>query len=62
MAEALGTARDGRPVLVDVAIDYAHKTYFTEGVVRTTFWRLPWCLTHMEQHEHSQDRLSTGRS
>jgi acetolactate synthase-1/2/3 large subunit len=32
----------GRPVVVDTAIDYAEKTYFTRGVVRTTFGRLPW--------------------
>jgi len=29
-------------VIVDVAIDYSRKTYFTRGVVKTTFWRLPW--------------------
>jgi len=32
----------GRPVLVDVAIDYAEKTWFTRGVVKTMFARLPW--------------------
>ena len=32
----------GRPVLVDVAIDYSVKTYFTRGVVKTNFLRLPW--------------------
>lgn len=32
----------GRPVLVDVAIDYSRKTWFTKGVVRTNFGRLPW--------------------
>jgi acetolactate synthase-1/2/3 large subunit len=42
MGEALETARGGRPVLVDVAIDYSHKTWFTRGVVATTFRRLPW--------------------
>ena len=30
-----------RPVLVDVAIDYSRKTWFTEGVVKTTLGRLP---------------------
>ena len=39
---ALDIARGGKPVMVDVAIDYSHKTYFTRGVVATTFWRLPW--------------------
>jgi acetolactate synthase-1/2/3 large subunit len=32
----------GRPVLVDTAIDYAEKTYFTRGVVKTNLLRLPW--------------------
>ena len=32
----------GRPVVVDVAIDYAQKTYFTRGVVKTNLLRLPW--------------------
>ena len=32
----------GKPVVVDTAIDYSQKTYFTRGVVRTTFLRLPW--------------------
>ena len=34
--------REGRPVVVDVAIDYSRKTYFTAGVVRTNLGRLPW--------------------
>ena len=33
---------EGRPVAIDVAIDYTRKTYFTKGVVRTTLGRLPW--------------------
>ena len=32
----------GRPVVVEVAIDYSQKTYFTRGVVRTNLGRLPW--------------------
>jgi acetolactate synthase I/II/III large subunit len=32
----------GRPVLVDVAVDYSEKTFFTRGVVKTTLLRLPW--------------------
>jgi len=32
----------GRPVVVDTAIDYTEKTWFTRGVVRTTLGRLPW--------------------
>jgi acetolactate synthase-1/2/3 large subunit len=42
LAKALETARDRRPVMVEVAIDYSHKTYFTRGVVATNFWRLSW--------------------
>ena len=32
----------GKPVVVDTAIDYSQRTYFTRGVVKTTFLRLPW--------------------
>jgi len=42
LTEALAVARNGKPVFVDVAIDYSQKTWFTKGVVATTFWRLPW--------------------
>jgi acetolactate synthase-1/2/3 large subunit len=33
---------EGRPVVVDVAIDYSRKTFFTRGVVKTNLRRLPW--------------------
>ncbi len=33
---------EGRPVAAEVAIDYGRKTWFTRGVVRTNFRRLPW--------------------
>ncbi len=39
---ALDVVRGGQPALVEVAIDYSRKTYFTKGVVKTNFWRLPW--------------------
>jgi acetolactate synthase I/II/III large subunit len=42
LAEALARARRGEPVMVEVTIDYAQKTYFTKGVVTTNLWRLPW--------------------
>ena len=42
LAEAFAAARGGRPVIVEVAIDYSRKTHFTRGVVKTNFWRLPW--------------------
>ncbi len=42
LRRSLEIAREGRPVVVEVAIDYSRKTYFTRGVVATNFWRLPW--------------------
>jgi acetolactate synthase-1/2/3 large subunit len=42
LAKALTVTRSGRPVVVEVAIDYSEKTYFTRGVVRTNLGRLPW--------------------
>jgi acetolactate synthase-1/2/3 large subunit len=36
------TVRAGRPVLVDTAIDYSDKTFFTRGVVKTMLNRMPW--------------------
>jgi acetolactate synthase-1/2/3 large subunit len=42
LERALGIARSGRPVMVEVAIDYSRKTFFTRGVVATTFRRLPF--------------------
>jgi len=42
LAQAFALARAGTPVIVDVAIDYSRKTYFTKGVLTTNFWRLPW--------------------
>jgi acetolactate synthase-1/2/3 large subunit len=41
LPHAVEMARTGRPVLVEAAIDYSRKTYFTRGVVATNFWRLP---------------------
>ena len=42
LGKALSVTRSGRPVVVEVAIDYSRKTYFTRGVVQTNFGRLPW--------------------
>jgi len=43
---ALKKAKDllekGQPVVIDCSIDYSQKTYFTKGVVKTNFGRLPW--------------------
>jgi acetolactate synthase-1/2/3 large subunit len=42
VAKALAIVQAGGPVLVDVAIDYSQKTYFTLGVVKTNLTRLSW--------------------
>ncbi|MBK8725807.1 MAG: hypothetical protein IPL96_07045 [Holophagaceae bacterium] len=39
---ALAETAAGRPAVLDVAIDYERKTYFTKGVVQANFGRLPW--------------------
>ncbi len=46
IASALAQARQihdgGRPVLVEVDVDYSQLTFFTRGVVLTNLGRLPW--------------------
>jgi acetolactate synthase I/II/III large subunit len=42
LGQALTITRAGRPVVVEVTIDYSQQTYFTRGVVRTNLGRLPW--------------------
>lgn len=42
LKQALTLTGSGRPVVVEVAIDYSQKTYFTRGVVRSNLGRLPW--------------------
>jgi len=42
LKKARSLTQSGRPVVVEVEIDYSGKTFFTEGVVRTNFARLPW--------------------
>jgi len=42
LKQALALTGSGLPVVVEVAIDYSQKTYFTRGVVRTNLGRLPW--------------------
>ena len=39
---ALNLNRSGTPALVEVAIDYSQRTYFTKGVVKNVFSHLPW--------------------
>jgi acetolactate synthase-1/2/3 large subunit len=38
----LAETATSRPVVVDTAIDYTHRTWFTRGVVKTNLLRLPW--------------------
>lgn len=42
LARVVEVTSSGRPVVVDTAIDYTHKTFFTRGVVRTNLGRMPW--------------------
>ncbi len=39
---ALKLVRKRVPVILEVAVDYTEKTYFSRGVVATNFWRFPW--------------------
>jgi acetolactate synthase-1/2/3 large subunit len=39
---ALELTRSGKSALIEVNIDYSEKTYFTKGVVKNVFSRLPW--------------------
>ncbi|MFA6309860.1 MAG: thiamine pyrophosphate-binding protein [Sterolibacterium sp.] len=41
ITEARRLAATGRPVIVDVTIDYSKRTAFTQGVVKTSFKRFP---------------------
>ena len=42
LARARDISQTNRPVAIDCAIDYSRKTFFTSGVVKTNFGRLPW--------------------
>jgi acetolactate synthase-1/2/3 large subunit len=42
LGQAFEAVKNKKPVVVNVAIDYSRKTFFTKGVVMTNFWRLPW--------------------
>jgi acetolactate synthase-1/2/3 large subunit len=42
LQQARAITAAGRPVVVEVEIDYSRKTFFTRGVVRANFGRLPW--------------------
>jgi len=59
--QALQAANDGRPVVVEVAIDYAFKTWFTKGVLKTNFLRLPWSERVRMTMRASKRRISKGQ-
>lgn len=59
IADALSA---GRPVAADVAVDYARKTWFTRGVVRTNFGRLPWTARVRFVARALGRRLSSGEA
>ncbi len=42
LREARAIHDAGRPVLLEVAVDYSRATFFTRGVLRTNLGRLPW--------------------
>jgi acetolactate synthase-1/2/3 large subunit len=42
LRQALSVTGSGRPVVVELAVDYSQKTYFTRGVLRVNLRRLPW--------------------
>jgi acetolactate synthase-1/2/3 large subunit len=42
LARMQAVLAEGRPVMVDAAVDYSMKTWFTRGVVKTMLGRLPW--------------------
>lgn len=42
LARAKELSETGRPVLVEVLIDYSFQTYFTKGVLKTNLLRFPW--------------------
>lgn len=56
--QALAATSDGKPVVVEVAIDYSVKTFFTQGVLKTNFLRLPWSERVRMTMRASKRRLS----
>jgi acetolactate synthase-1/2/3 large subunit len=42
LGRVIDVTGSGRPIVVDCAIDYSHKTYFTRGVVKTSLLRMAW--------------------
>lgn len=42
LSEVSSLTSKGKPVLVEVNIDYSQSTYFSAGVIKTNFLRFPW--------------------
>ncbi|HEY2805883.1 MAG TPA: thiamine pyrophosphate-binding protein [Gemmatimonadales bacterium] len=42
LERVVATTAAGLPVVIDTAIDYSNKTFFTGGVVKTTLGRMAW--------------------
>ncbi|MFI5208006.1 MAG: thiamine pyrophosphate-binding protein [Gemmatimonadales bacterium] len=42
LGRVMDVTASGRPIVVDCAIDYTHKTFFTRGVVKTSLLRMAW--------------------
>lgn len=42
LSEVLALTSQGKPVLIEVNIDYSQSTYFSAGVIKTNFLRFPW--------------------
>lgn len=40
--EAASVLSEGRPAVVEVAVDYSYRTHLTRGAVESSFRRLPW--------------------
>ncbi|HVP71328.1 MAG TPA: hypothetical protein VMS45_08375, partial [Gemmatimonadaceae bacterium] len=41
LSRAVEITERGEPVVIDAAIDYSQRTWFTKGVVKTNLLRLP---------------------
>ena len=42
LARMAAILAEGRPVIIEAAVDYRQATHFTRGVVRSTLNRLAW--------------------
>lgn len=59
--QALAASRSGKPVVVEVDIDYSVKTYFTKGILKTNFLRLPWSERVRMVMRSAKRRIAKGQ-